>query len=343
MNSFGLSSGNTNYDAGTMAQLQSINSDLNSLKTQMQMSSGQPKSSAKIPTISGLLGTELQYNDNADEAEDNEFKLIYGRIAVKGDIADNIGYQVQADFSRTANDMLLDAYVHLNPTFNTILTIGQFYTNYSTVNTRSSTKQRFISKPVANARISPPTRDIGATLGFSQNDYSVTVGVFNGAGQNQADANKYKNLAGRITYKLLPALAVSGNAYYGKSNEVDSLAEDISMYNGGAQIAFNRITIEGEYSYGKTDQLEKTGYFVDIWYEHKGPGIISSIAPGARFDWYDPNNDQEDDIQMRYTGGIKFTFAKLPNMSVLANYEYYDTENTDGNDKRFLVDMQLSF
>ncbi len=295
------------------------------------------------PVISGLFKTLWEYDDYDGSDNENDFSVYYGRISIKGDMTENIGYQLQVDFARDSDDMLLDAFAFFHPTLWSKLTVGQFKSPYSTVNLRSASKQRFISKPLIASKISPKTRDIGLAFSMAGENYSTVMGVFNGVGQNQPDDNTYKNLAGRFEWDFSQSLQFSGNAYYGKTNSPDSLAEELTMYNGGAVYSQGNLSIEGEYGYYETENLSQGGYFIDAVYEYKTAGIIKSVSPGIRYDWYDPDYDITGDIQSRYSAGLMFKFSKFPNMHARVNYLVDDIENSTVQDKRILSEIQLTF
>ena len=297
----------------------------------------------RSPVISGLFKTLWEYNVNDGRDNENDFSIYYGRVSLKGDMTENIGYQLQVDFARDSDDMLLDAFAFFNPTLWSKITVGQFKSPYSTVNLRSAAKQRFISKPLMASKTAPKSRDIGLSLSMAGENYSTVFGVFNGVGQNQPDDNTAKNLAGRITYDFSPSLSFSGNAYYGKTNQADSLAEDLAMYNGGAIYSSGNFSIEGEYGYYETDNQKRTGYFVDAIYEYNLSGIVKSITPGVRYDWYDPSDDVTGDIETRYTVGMKLKFAALSNMHFRVDYLVDETETSELKDKQILSEIQVTF
>jgi hypothetical protein len=208
---------------------------------------------------------------------------------------------------------------------------------------RATSKQWFISRPLMSSKIFPPLRDIGVALNTTSGNYSTTVGVFNGSGMNKVDGNLAKNLVGRMVYKLSPQLNLSGNIIYGKTNAVDSLTEDLKMYDGGVSYSHRNLMLEGEYGYCETESEIKTGFFVDALYTLPTEGIIKSITPGVRYDWYDPSNDISGDVQKRYTAGVKLIFVKFPRMHIRADYQYNEIENSETNDSKFLAEVQITF
>jgi len=341
-------SGGAGMDGQYLAQLQEITEDL---KTTVAEFAGHPegkpeKSSVKFdrtPKISGLLKSYWQYDQYESGDDKNNIKLKYGRVAIKGGVSDDVGYKLQFDFTRNGDDMLLDGAVYFNPTLWSKMTVGQFKTPYSTINLRSASKQRFIDKPMMNSKTSPPTRDVGFSLTSKNSQFSTTVGVFNGSGQNSSDVNNAKNAAGRITWAGSAKLNLSANIYYGKTNEADSLYEDLMMYNGGFGFKHEKFAIEGEYGYYETESLKRTGFYLDAVYDHPLTGIVKTITPGFRYEWYDSDTDTPDDAKWRYTAGLKLVFAKLPNMHVRADYQYNEVESGTVDKNTFLTEIQLTF
>ena len=180
-------------------------------------------------------------------------------------------------------------------------------------------------------------------MASNNSQFSTTIGVFNGSGQNASDINTAKNVAGRITWAGSPKLNLSGNIYYGKTNAVDSLYEDLMMYNGGFGFKHEHLSIEGEYGYYESESLKRTGFFMDAVYNHPLVGVIKTISPAFRYEWYDLDTDTPDDAKWRYTIGLKFVFAKLPNMHVRADYQYNEVESGTVDKNTFLTEIQLTF
>lgn len=301
----------------------------------------------KTPKISGLLKSYWQYDMYEVAENQNNITLKYGRVSIKGGISEDVGYKFQMDFTRSGDDMLLDGFVNFNPTSWATMNVGQFKTPYSTINLRSASKQRFISKPMMASTTAPPTRDIGLSITTKSNQYTTTFGVFNGSGQNETDMNTAKNVAGRVTYKAAAKLNLSANVYYGKTPyavaDTLNLYEDLMMYNGGAEFKHKNLSLEGEYGYYETETLKRTGYFVDAVYNYPTQGILKTVSPALRYEWYDSDTNIRDNAKMRYTLGLKFVFAKLPNMHIRADYQYNEYESGTAEKNTFLTEMQLTF
>lgn len=294
-----------------------------------------------LPSVSGYFVTYWQYDMNSSAEDENNFKVNMARIGFKGDLNDRSSYKVLIDFTRSGGDILLDAVVSFIPVTGAKMNIGQFKTNYSTLNLRSATAQRFVSKPLMSSKTSPPTRDIGVSMEYKQSQYSASLGLFNGESQNSTDQNTAKNLSFRTTFNPSKILNLAGNVYYGKTT--GTTAEDLLMYNGSFGFIHHRLSIEGEYGYYDTDNLSRTGFFTDMLYEFDLTGIVKSITPGVRYDWYDQNLDSDNDAQSRITTSTKFTFRELTNMHLRIDYELNSLESGADADNRLFVEAQLKF
>ena len=296
--------------------------------------------------VFGLIKTHWEYDQAVSGDNENVFKLYNCRIGVKGSLNDYTSFKALFDFARTMNtdkfsgDMLLDGYVELSPNPWLKVKIGQFKTNYSTVNLRSGSKLRFIDGPIV--KTAPPTRDLGMMAESNYEKYSVAVGFFNGNGMNEKETNVNKNISLRGVWKPIKSANFSANYYTGKSNDVDSSVSNLTRYNLGMGFSQNNISIEGEYSsYDNSTQIA-SGYWTDVQYKVKTNGFISSIVPGFRYGWYDTDTDTDNNAMTRYTAGLNVHFAKFTGAMIRLNYQINDSESGDLDDV-FKAEFQLAF
>lgn len=304
------------------------------------------KKNIKNINVFGLMKTHWEYNQAVSGDNENVFKLHNCRIGVKGSLNDYTRFKAMFDFARTMNtdkfsgDMLLDGYIELSPNPWLKVIIGQFKTNYSTANLRSGSKLRFIDNPIV--KTAPPVRDLGMMAESNYDKFSMSVGFYNGNGMNEQETNTNKNMSLRGVWKPIKSTNFSANYYTGKSDDVGSLASNLTRYNFGMGFSQNNISIEGEYSsYDNSTQIA-SGYFADAQYNIKTNGFISSVVPGFRYGWYDADTDTDNNAKTRYTAGLNVHFAKFTGAMIRLNYQINDSEAGDLDDV-LKTEFQLAF
>jgi hypothetical protein len=294
------------------------------------------------PKVSGLFRSYWE-RDMVDSGTDpNYFKIANARFVLKGDLNNITSYTIMADFGGANGDYLLDAFITMSPLGWSKITLGQFKTPFSTVNLRGTADQRFVLKPIVSSKAAPSVYDIGASLELSKGAYSATVGILNGDKQNQTDDNTAKNIASRFAWKPVKNVNFSANAYFGKTDDVDSLAKDLSAYDFGAHLDYQHFSVEGEYGLYDNETSKRAGFFADALYEFTFAGELQSITPGIRYELYDPDTDLSDNNQTAVTYGVRAAFKDLPNMHFRLNYQDNSADSGAPDDK-FMAEVQLKF
>lgn len=174
---------------------------------------------AALPKISGYAMMGYSWN-NEGEGESN-FEIPYVRLSLAGDIGKKFDYKVQVEL---ASPKLIDAYIRwkINPSFN--VQLGQFHVPFSLEGPLSPTKMETIGNtPLTNLVCKvPDTRDLGIDIYgkfWKHNDrhlFEYAVGVFQGEGKNKADANKSKDVIGRLKFFPIEELCLTGSYSYGE-------------------------------------------------------------------------------------------------------------------------------
>ena len=177
---------------------------------------------ANLPKISGYAQLGYQWDNNSlDNSSSSNFSVMSVRLSLAGDIGRKVDYKIQLEF---ASVKLIDAYLRykINPAFG--LQAGQFHTNFSLEGPFGALDMEAITyAPVVSTICgTPDSRDIGIAAfgaaarreGFSIVEYSL--GVFNGEGKNKADANRSKDIVGRLKINPVRDLTLSGSYSYGE-------------------------------------------------------------------------------------------------------------------------------
>ena len=204
-----------------------LNARIDALEARLEKSQARSEKWGKIveklPKISGYaqLGYQWSNNDLSD-ASTSTFSIMSVRLSLAGDISPKFDYKVQVEF---AGFKLIDAFVRykLHPGFS--LQAGQFHTNFSIEGPFAPLDMEAITyAPVVEQVCTKvvDSRDIGLAAygaagrrdGFNIFEYSL--GVFNGEGKNNLDANKSKDIVGRVKINPVKDLTLSGSFSYGE-------------------------------------------------------------------------------------------------------------------------------
>uniref|UniRef100_UPI0040575D0C porin n=1 Tax=Alistipes sp. TaxID=1872444 RepID=UPI0040575D0C len=173
----------------------------------------------KLPKISGFFQAGYTWSD--EDGGSSQFEIPYARISLTGDISKKFDYKLQVEL---ASPKLIDAYVRwkANPSFN--VQLGQFHVPFSLEGPLSPTKLEAIGNPRVVSAIckQPDTRDLGLMFygNFAKVNerhlFEYAVGVFQGEGKNKADANKSKDVIGRLKFFPVENLCLTGSFSYGE-------------------------------------------------------------------------------------------------------------------------------
>lgn len=180
----------------------------------------------KLPKISGYAQIGYQWDDNSlTDASNSSFSIMSVRLSLAGDLGAKFDYKVQLEF---ASFKLIDAFVRykIHPGFS--LQAGQFHTNFSLEGPFGALDMEAISYAPVVEQICTKvadSRDIGLAAygaagkrdGFNLFEYSL--GVFNGEGKNAKDANKSKDIVGRLKLNPVKDLTLSGSFSYGEKGD----------------------------------------------------------------------------------------------------------------------------
>ena len=184
---------------------------------------------SNLPKISGYAQLGYQWDDgfqwsgnDLKYGSNSSFSVMSVRLSLAGDIGTKFDYKVQLEF---ASFKLIDAFVRykIAPGFN--LQAGQFHTNFSLEGPFGALDMEALTYAPVVEQICTKvvdSRDIGIAAygaagkrnGFNLFEYSL--GVFNGEGKNAKDANKSKDIVGRIKLNPVKDLTLSGSFSYGE-------------------------------------------------------------------------------------------------------------------------------
>lgn len=304
--------------------------------------------------LTGLLQGWYQNDESA--TPEGTFRLRRSELKFSGEIIPETAWwllidpaQVQEGDVKTSSatnvtsvgrkSVLQDFAVSLKPCKPINLDMGQYKMPFGMEGLESSAKLDFIERATLTSQLKwADARDIGVTCkgDFKAGDAKIqpALGVFNGEGQNKLDANDSKLVVGRLAVSPVKALHL-GVAHL--NNEVGSAETKSERTGFEAKCAKGPVSVYGEYVFGESDGKDKETYYVTATYQ-----VIDPVQLAARYDWYDPNTDKDDDAKTETTAGINYFIAKN-NVKTQLNYVFRGEEGASIDDDVVRANLQVSF
>ena len=304
----------------------------------------------KVKGIDSLqVRANLQVQLNTTSVEDepgSEWILRRARLGVRGWAAGWIRGDLEADFGR-GGAKLTDGYVTLvfAPVFG--LRLGQFKKPFDALELTSSRELLVAERDGSPRGAGGPTpnglvdglgysnRDIGAESGGRSGRLGWMAGFWNGAGDNEAEDDDGKQLAGRLNVAALPGWTVSG-AWTGKRVSVPPDAEDAAWYD-----AVEVAVTGGEYGEPGWRALGQV-LAGDNWRPDQGGGdevsflavqgivayhvplfttpYLVGVEPVLRIGWTDPDTDGDDDEATLSTAGVNLYLHRHLKTQIQADF-----------------------
>ena len=324
-------------------------------------------------SISGWMNIQYDYerqlsNDGLTLDEINTFNVRRARLDFKGNISKNVEFRVQADVA--GSPKLVDGFVKikLQKYFN--IQVGQFKIPFTFENPQSPLTlegveyAQVISKlsgysDMSGVKTYSGGRDVGVMIygnffSFKHEGKEIPIltyklGVFNGNGMNNKDANLAKDIAGSIEVcpgvkgLMLAASYYDGN-YYLNANEQNAIRDRLTF---GGKYENGRLTVRSEYITGKTEMsgndgvylLDSDGFYVagGYWFNLKS----QKVRPVARYDFLRQDIENPEKNSTYYMVGIDWW--PYNNLRLLVNYTVKDKPGYDNLGNLFQAQLSVKF
>ena len=324
-------------------------------------------------SISGWMNIQYDYerqlsNDGLTLDEINTFNVRRARLDFKGNISKNLEFRVQADVAGTPK--LVDGFVKikLDKCFN--IQVGQFKIPFTFENPQSPLTLEGIEYAQVISKLSGYSdmsgvktysggRDVGVMIygnffSFERDGKEIPIltyklGVFNGNGMNNKDANTLKDIAASIEVcpgvkgLMLAASYYDGN-YYLNDNEKNANRDRLTV---GGKYENGRLTVRSEYITGKTEMANKDGIYTlnsdgfyvagGYWFNIKS----QKIRPVARYDFLRQDIKNPEKNSTYYMVGIDWWPYK--NLRLLVNYTIKDKPGYDKLGNLFQAQLSVKF
>jgi hypothetical protein len=304
----------------------------------------------------GLLLQGWFLIDHADETTDT-FRLRRAELAVKGEIVPKlVSYLLMADFAKvleptnttieipgeesvtvrqpvSAISALQDFLITFQSEY-VDATFGQYKIPVSYEGSVNSSSKLLFAERAPVSREYGDRRDLGLKLHKSFKYVGYVAGVWNGAGQNNLDNNKGKEVGLRLEVYPVEGLLIGGVAYATIGQREESGAKD----RFEADLRFERDAFIFQAEYINATDRNSDGEKV------KGHGFSAALAyafldqtlqPAVRIGYLDPNTDSDlepssptgKDEQLHFDIGINYLIQKHE-AKVLLNYirQQFDTK-----------------
>ena len=175
------------------------------------------------------------------------------------------------------------------------------------------------------------------------------LGVFNGNGMNNKDANLAKDIAASIEVcpgvkGLMLATSYYGGNYYLNSDERNANRDRFTV---GGKYENGRLTVRSEYIVGKTEManndgiytLNSDGFYVagGYWFNIKS----QKIRPVARYDFLRQDIENPEMNSPYYMVGIDWW--PYNNLRLLVNYTVKDKPGYDNLGNLFQAQLSVKF
>ena len=325
-------------------------------------------------SISGWMNIQYDYeqqlnNEDVLITDINTFNVRRARLDIKGNINKNLEFRVQGDFA--GSPKLVDGFVKvkLNKYFN--IQAGQFKIPFTFENPQSPLTlegieyAQVISKlsgysDISGVKTYSGGRDVGVMIygnlfSFENNGKEIPVityklGLFNGNGMNNKDANTLKDIAASIEVcplvkgLMLAASYYDGNYMLSSLNEKDAVRDRLTF---GGKYENGRLTVRSEFITGKTDiakgeamyNLNSDGFYVagGYWFNVKS----QKIRPVARYDFFRQDITDATQNSTYYMVGIDWW--PYNNLRLLLNYTIKDKANYENFGHLLQAQLSVKF
>lgn len=185
------------------------------------------------------------------------------------------------------------------------------------------------------------------------------VGLYNGAGYSESEANGNKVFSGLVYVRPLPTVPVLKGfqvAYtgtYGESNKKFKAGAgdtqenpDWEMNMVQASLQHKYFTVMGQYYWGQgayksDEEYDRDGYLAEAFVRIP---TLEKLLLFGKYYYFDPNDDKDDDEYKTYVAGASYDFSKefMPFIALeKREYEAQTSKNMDYD--KYQIGFQLKF
>jgi hypothetical protein len=213
------------------------------------------------------------------------------------------GMPVTVRTPASALSTLQDFYITLQSDIADV-SIGQFKNQVSWDGFNSAAKIIMPERAFVAALVGGQ-RDLGLRIDKTFPKFMYSVGLFNGAGQNNFDNNNQKDVGLRLEVYPVKGLTIAGMTYdsigyRSRSGTKDRWEADVRYENANVLLQSEFIHDRDVFADG-AKPIDSQGFYVALAYLMKGIGDgkwKGDLQPVLRVGYYDPNTDTDVDPSM---------------------------------------------
>jgi len=185
------------------------------------------------------------------------------------------------------------------------------------------------------------------------------VGLYNGAGYSESEANGNKVVSGLVYIRPMPSVPVLKGfqvAYtgtYGESNKKFKAGAgntdenpDWEMNLVQASLQHKYFTVMGQYYWGQgayksDEEYDRDGYLAAAFVRIPN---LEKLRLFGKYYYFDPNDDKNDDEYKTYVTGLSYDLSKEFMPFIALEKREYEVQTKDNKDyDKFQIGFQLKF
>lgn len=293
--------------------------------------------------VGGVVYAQYLYQLSDSAAHGNNFDVTRAYVNVTGALGHDVGMRVTSDLHRTDDDSLdlrlKYAYVTFAPGSGPVtLKLGQMQTPWLDYE-ETVWDYRMQGTTVLDRAGYLTSSDFGLGADGSWNGDAVTaqVGVYNGEGYSKAPGDQRKDVAGRLSVRLLPTddgsrtggLRLAAFGQYGtptggglRRRAVGMLSYRSKLFTLAGEAAITRDRLDAPPAPAVPDLATRAGRILSAFGVLRIPRQPISVI--ARVDDVDPDTDVADNRQTRVIGGVAWQVS--PALRLLADVDHVTYE-----------------
>lgn len=289
--------------------------------------------------VGGVIHAQYLYQFGDTAAHGNNFDVTRAYVNVTGDLGHHVGMRITSDLRRVEDgslDLRLKyAYATWTPAGGPItLKLGQMQTPWLDYE-ETVWDYRMQGTTVLDRAGYLTSSDFGIGADGSWNGDAVTAqaGLYNGEGYNAAPGDRRKDVAGRVSVRIVPTddnsrtggLRLAALGHYGtptgggvRQRVVGMLSYRSTLFTLAAEAGLTRDRLDAPAEPSVPDSATRNGRILSAFGVLRLPGRPISVI--ARVDDVDPDTHAGNNRQTRLIGGVAWQVS--PALRLLADVDH---------------------
>ncbi len=228
------------------------------------------------------------------------------------------------------------------------VSIGQFKIPVSWEGYNSSGKIVFPERAIVSNTFGDK-RDIGVRITKSFDKWMYSGGVFNGAGQNNADGNAQKDVSLRLEAYPVKGLTIAGVTYDSVGQREKAGTKD--RWEGDLRYEHGPVLVQGEMIFAKdvaadgADAIKGHGFYLLAGFSI--PDVDKTfhgvLQPVIRVGTFDPNSDVDDNELLHFDVGLNYYLVKHEMKLQLAYQRTAFKDDTKAANNELIFGAQVNY